>query len=826
MKGAAHRGIGMALHKILTTVALTAGLMLLSACDSAKERAEKHYQAGLSYLQSGDVDRALVEFRNVFQLDGSHREARRAYAEAERGRGNLREAFSQYLRLVEQYPDDHDAQKALATIAADAGDWKTAQRYAGEALRQSPQDTDVMAVKAAADYAVAAEANDAGAIVATSQKARDLLKTAPANVLLHRVVIDDLIRSQHFEKALAAIDATLRLAPDDRALYAQRLSVNAALGDDAAVEAGLIDMVDRFADAPEMAEALVRWYESRDEIDKAEAFLRSRITPGAPDQDRVLQLVRFLSEERGAQAAVAELERVIAEGAPSPVYRAARAGFVFDLGRRDEAIAEMQDIIKNAKPSPDTQRTKVGLARMLTTVGNTVGARALVEEVLQEDSGDAEALKLKANWLVLDDQVGEAIAILRRAYDQNPRDASILTLMAQAYERDGNRDLMRESLSLAVEASNRAPAESLRYAQLLASENKLIPAEGVLIDALRIAPGNVSLLVPLGQIYAAMQDWARAASVATELEAQKDPAAAPAAQSLRAVILAGQNDTDQAIGYLQGLVTEGKGGLDAKVAILRAHLANGQTDKARAYATSLLAENPDDPDLRFIDASVRALTGDAAGAEERYRKLLDEDKSRVAAWMALARTILADPDRFDEADAAIDRALAAVPDSAELKWAKAGFLERRGDIDGAIAIYEDLYKQNSANPVIANNLASLLSSQRTDPDSLARAEVIARRLRGSDMPPYQDTYGWIAYQRGNYADAVKELEKAVQGLGDDPQVRFHLAMTYLKLGRQPEALAQFNEVLARAEAADSRDFVATARQERARLEADGVTVGN
>lgn len=816
----------MALRKILTTVALTAGLMLLSACDSAKERAEKHYLAGLEYLQSGDVDRALVEFRNVFQLDGTHMEARRAYAEAERDRGNLREAFSQYLRLVEQYPDDHDAQKALAAIGAEAGDWKTAQRYAGEALKQDPDDADLKAVKIAADYAIAAEASDAGAIVATSQQARDLLEATPGNLLLHRVVIDDLIRSQDFDKALVAIAEALRLAPEDRALYAQRLSVNAALGDDAAVEAGLIDMVDRFADAPEMAQALVRWYESRGEVDKAEAFLRSRIAPGAPDQDRVLQLVRFLSEERGPEAAVAELDRVIADGATSPVYRAARAGFIFDLGRRDEAIAEMQDIIKDAEPSPDLQRTKVGLARMLTSVGNTVGARALVEEVLQEDSGDADALKLKANWLILDDEVGEAIAILRRAYDQNPRDASILTLMAQAYERDGNRDLMRESLSLAVEASSRAPAESLRYAQVLASENKLIPAEGVLIDSLRIAPGNVSLLVPLGQIYVAMQDWPRAANVATELEAQTDPAARPAAQSLRAAILAGQEDTDEAIGYLQGLVTEGKGGLDAKVAILRAHLANGQNDKARAYAANLLADAPDDPDLQFIDASVRALTGDAAGAEERYRKLIEEDKTRAAAWMALARTILTDPKRFDEAHAVIDAALAAVPESGELKWAKAGFLERGGDIDGAIAIYDDLYQQNSANPVIANNLASLLSSHRSDPDSLARAEVIARRLRGSDMPPYQDTYGWIAYQRGNYADAVKELEKAVQGLGEDPQVRYHLAMTYLKLDRQPEALAQLTEVLARVEATDSRDFVASARQEKARLEADGVTVGN
>ena len=65
---------------------------LLSFCDTAEERADKHFQSGLELLEEGDVDRALVEFRNVFKLDGQHREARLKYAEAERARGNLREA--------------------------------------------------------------------------------------------------------------------------------------------------------------------------------------------------------------------------------------------------------------------------------------------------------------------------------------------------------------------------------------------------------------------------------------------------------------------------------------------------------------------------------------------------------------------------------------------------------------------------------------------------------------------------------------------------------------------------------------------------------------
>jgi hypothetical protein len=63
--------------------------LLLAGCESSEERAEKHFQDGVELLEAGDVDRALVEFRNVFQLDGTHKEARRLYAQAEIDRGNI-----------------------------------------------------------------------------------------------------------------------------------------------------------------------------------------------------------------------------------------------------------------------------------------------------------------------------------------------------------------------------------------------------------------------------------------------------------------------------------------------------------------------------------------------------------------------------------------------------------------------------------------------------------------------------------------------------------------------------------------------------------------
>ncbi len=816
----------MNLRKTLMPLILTASLAVLAACDSSEERAEKHYQSGLSYLEAGDVDRALVEFRNVFKLNGAHKDARRTYAEVERGRGNLREAFSQYLRLAEQYPDDLDAARALAQIAADGSDWETAGRFAAKALELSPGDTGLTSIRIAADYGRAIDGNDVSALLKAADEARELRRTQPDNILLRRVVIDDHIRAQDYDDALRALDDALALLPDDRSLRAQRLTVLAALGDNAAVEASLIDMVGRFPDAPEMETTLVRWYVARNEFDKAEAFLRKQVATDTPDQAKVFNLVRFLAEQRGSDAAVAELERVISSGQDAPAYRSARSAFIFDLGRRDEAIESMRDMLKDAPASEETRHSKIGLAQMLNVVGRSDEADALLEEVLAEDPGDTEALKLKAGRLILGDSVGEAIAILRRALDQSPRDAQILTLMAQAYERDGNRDLMRESLSRAVAAANRAPDESLRYAQFLANEEKFLPAEGVLIDALRIAPGNVRLLTALGEIYVRVQDWPRATSVASALEALNDASAQSVARQLRAAVLAGRDDTDQAVKYLQGLVDQGDAGLAAKVAILQTHLDTGDTEKARAYSTSLLATDPDNRDLRFIDASVRNLTGDPAGAEAILRDLVEDDPQLLPGWMALIRVVASDGTRLQEASHLVDTALESLPDSGDLRWAKAGLLERNGDFEGAIAIYEDMYRANSANPVIANNLASLLSNHRSDPDSIARAEVIARRLRDSTIAPYQDTYGWIAHLRGNHVEAISNLEQAASVLTDDPIVHYHLAMAYLAKDRRSEALTRFHKVVELLKPEDDRAFAIKAREEVARLESEGVTVGN
>jgi tetratricopeptide (TPR) repeat protein len=811
---------------VLSRIFPVLGLVLaLAACQSAEERAEEHYQNALRLIEEGDFDRAAVEFRNVFQNDGQHREARMHFARMLRDTGDERQAYSQYLRLAEQYPDDAEARIALAEMAIGGQDWAEARRHGERAIELAPEDPSVPLIALNLSYADAIEAEDEPARRQVADEVRTRLQETPDNLLLRTISIDSALRDREFERALAEIDAALAVDPDDRRLHNGRLAVLAQLERTEEIEAQLRDMIARFPDDTELSGSLVRFFMARGESGKARDFLRE-VAETAEDParrtDARTATVQIVLQQEGPEAALEEIDAILGdveEGDALATFRALRAGILFDQGERDTAIAEMEALLDGELSTEMSGRMRVTLARMLMAVGNQVGARALVDEVLAADSTQADALKMKAAWLIDEDETREAISLLRAALDNDPDDVQALTLTARAHARNGDRDLAREFFALAVEASNSAPEESLLYADILVAEERFLAAEEVLIGALRLAPGDRRLLAALGEVYIGMEDWPRAEQVEETLRRQENEAAQRIAAGLQASRLAAQGNMEDAIAFLEELAGQGDGqDLAAEIAVVRARLAGGDADGALAYLDNLLAENPDNFTLRFVNATVASAIGDYARATSIYRDLIETRPQVEQVWIGLIRSLYAQGD-IEGAEAALGEGLEVLPEALNLLWAQASFRERQGDYDGAIELYELMYDRAPGQPVIANNLASLISTYRADEESLERAYAIARRLRGSDFAPFQDTYGWIAYRRGAYEEALEHLEPAAAVLSDEPLVQFHLGMTYAALGREDDALVRLRRALELAGPEDDRPQFETARNEIARLEA-------
>ena len=773
-----------------TGFVLASSLALLAACESAEDRAEEHFQTALELMETGDFKRATIEFRNVFKLNGQHKEARLTYAKMQRDRGQISDAYGQFLRLVEQDPENFEGQLALAEMAVQIGNWGDVERHGNAAIKLDPENPSARATQAALAYRAAVTGNDAEARAQAIETAQALLKQTPDSFAAQQLIIDSLIRDQNWQGAREALDASIGYYPDMQALYTLRLSVVNEIGDTAAVEAQFQEMITLFPEDNAIRSNLLQWYLSQNNIDGAEAFLRAQIDPEDDTPDTTLSLISFLAQARGAEVARTELDKIIAAGGRDMlVFRTLRAALAFDMGDQEAARAELEDLVSgDPAPSSELNDAKITLARMEFTDGNSVGARAYVEEVLEADPSHVEAMKMKSGWLIEGDQTGDAIVILREALGHSPRDAELMTLLARAHERNGSRDLMAEMLALAVEASGNAPDESLRYANFLSGNDQGLSAEDVLLDSLRLQPQNLELLGALGTLYLRQQDWGRAEGVINRLNRLSNGQAI--ANELSARKLAAQGQEDDLIAFLEGLPAD-QGG--SRMGLIRAHISRGNVEAALTEIDSALEEAPDDLAMRFVRASVLAGSLKFDESETAFRAILKDAPESERTWMALYRVKLA-RGAPDAAAKVLQEALTALPASPQLLWARAGELEQARDIDGAIAIYETLYAQNSNNLILANNLASLLATHHDDADSLQRAWQIGRRLQGSDIPAFQDTYGWIAYRRGDLETALAHLEPAAEGFPGDPQVQYHLAATYAARGDTEAALAQFQKV--------------------------------
>lgn len=789
--------------------AIVAALALLVACDSAEERAEKHFQNGMRLLQEGDVDRALVELRNVFTLDKNNLEARIAYADAARSVGNIPEAYTNYLRVVEQTPDNHEARLALVQMAIEAQNWEEAERHGAALVEANVEIEGTQAAKLALEFRKAVLDDDSSRIRDLTREAETLYETRREDPILQRMLIEGYSRDGDIDAALEVADVALATFPENQQLYLVKAQLLDRKGDPEAVEQHLREMVRRFPEEDRTKSILIRQLASRGELDEAEAFLREELEASDAPRDSHVTLVTFLQQTRGDEAALAELDSAIETYDDPRLFRALRAGILFDTGNAEAAVTEMQAVVDSSEPGDETDRYKVTLAKMLLVVGNEVGARQLVEDVLSTDPGQVSALKMAARWSIDADDPEGALRQLRLAMDRDPEDAEAMTLMAEAHQRSGNPELAQDLLALAVEASGNAPAESIRFASLLTDQERYRPAEDVLVRALRVSPGNPQVLELLGRIHLATEDWARAAQVEETLRRQETPQTTRAADALQLQIVARQEGRDSAIAFLEGLNSEDSGNAAATIALIQARLAENDAEGALELASKLAEEYPDNPRAKMVLVNTLFALKDFEAAERVARETLQAGPNADASLQLLR--ILGAQGRVDDARATLDAALQATPEDENLLWVQASLLERENDFDGAISVYERLYERDTGSLIVANNLASLLATYRQDDESLQRAFNVARRLNGTEVAPFQDTYGWILYRRGEHGEALTYLEPAARALENDPIVQYHLGKVYEALGRTEDAAEAFARAVEIAPGDDPRRQIAEAR---------------
>ncbi len=766
---------------------LLAGLMMLTvaACDSPEEKATQHYNDGMAFIKEGNFVKAGIEFRNALQLKENYADGWYGLALVEENAKNWRKYAGDVLKAIELNPEHVPAQVRYGKIMLLSGRLEDALKTSDLVSKLAPEDSEVLALKAAVLYKLGDKENAVKAAISS-------LAVDPSNIDAIAVLAAERLENKDPDGAVAILDEGLSHSKDSIPLQITKIRALSSINKTDEIIKVFQELIAAYPENTEFKKSLMRFYLKNDQKVEAEEVVRNIAKENPDDVDAKLDVVRFVKTVKGDEEAVAELEHLINEYPDVYRYRFALASLAQIMNDGEKAQTILQSIVTDAKAPEDALEARNKLAQIEMSKGNTAEAETLVKEVLAIDQQNTNALVLYGALLVDEGKIEEAISNLRSSLKQRPESVRSSLLLAKAHEINGSLELAEDRFAAAYRYSKETPDIGLLYAQFFLRHSEAKRAEDLLEKIVQTHPRDKQALKTLAQVKLMQQDWAAAEELAEKIR-NIDDSDVTAFQITGAALAGMQNPDDSENAFEKAYEETPKAG-QSMVTLVQAYMRNGKVDKAESFLKSVLASSEDNYQAKLLLAQIEFGKRQNKEAVQLIQEAIAQDSSQEAGYVMLVKYYMA-TNQAKEAEKILIAGLEEQPDSFVLNLTQAGIYELNGNLTEAIATYEKMLKTRPNSEIVVNNLASLIADEAVDKEGLRRAYTLAKRFRSTKVPYFKDTLGWIHYRLGEYELAIPLLKEAAEQLPALPILQYHLGMAYKADNNKAEAMTALEAAL-------------------------------
>lgn len=775
----------------LRTVAVLFAAALLVACSSAEERADRYMAKAQASFEEGDLVKAALDAKNTLQIEPQNADARMLLAriaetEILTNPDKWREMMAQLQRVIELDPERVEARVKLAQLymrfLGGEGD-KTQvleliheQVEAAKAL--TPDDITVRTLEPMVAYHEANAAGDSAARDAALAEAERIFSEQPTNLLATSFVAGVYAR-QDPDRALQVIDQSLaaEVQPALRVLKIGLLQSQNRLTE---AEQEYLRLVDENPANNEVKYGLVKFYSDSGQLDKGEEVLRGLVAASPDDTQARLQLARFLAGKNELDEAEQFLRAEIQANPDEHQFSYMLAQMYLQQDRQEAAEELLQKIDAAAGNTDAGLQARNLLARVRLSQDRKQDAETIIDTVLADEPANAEALMMKSALELERGDTDSAISNLRTVLRNAPDSEQALTMMARAQIVAGSPELAKESYQKLVAQHPRNAAARRELARLMVRDRQWDDVRNLLVRGVQLHPDDVQMTRMLVDTLIRVEDWDTAQVEAERILSREETQ--PLGHYLQGRIHQARGRYEDSIESFKTAIGLQPRAIEPLTNLVRSYVALGRLGEAQAYIENFLSSNDDNVHAQTLLAEILARQERWEEAIAANDRALEIDSRWVPAYRNLIGLHLLRSD-LTAAENAAQGALEVLPDNADLNMLLATVYERQERFNDAIAIYEKEITRNPDLEVAVNNYAALVADHTEDPAQLGHALQLAQRFRNSDNPIFLDTLGWLMYRNGNYEDAVKLLESAVESAPGVPQLRYHLGMAYYKVDR-------------------------------------------
>ena len=776
-------------YKSFVIIVLTQLMLitLLGACSSSEEEQANYLNRAQEQYDADAFKKARLELRNVLQINPYNPQARYLLALIHARDANWREVSKNLSLAIEYAPDFIDARIKMGGLLYQFGpgaDDKTLEQ-ADAILALDPDNADAYTLRA---VVFQRQGEEADAI----HEAQLALDSVPGHVGASSVMVA-VYTDQDAELALAYIDTSIGINPSNSAAKEVKLRLMYAQDETAAAIALHNEII---ADDPEnMAyySRLMAYLSEKDLDDEADALLRNLATSPRDSINFKIWLAQALNRQNILDIAESTVKGFIIDHPEEYELRFALSR-IYMGSDRAATNNVLREVIALDVDGADAQQARASIAALAWVLDNDrATAEAMANEMLVIEEVNPMALYLRAIFRLLDNNNIGAISDLRTVLKSNPTWIDPLLMLGEAHTANGSIELALDAYRNALEVSPNNSTGVQKISQLLINQGNYTAAEPILTSHLEQFPANADAHILLIESYILQQRWNDALAVTRELEKQDQQLAKGI--YLRGRVLYASEEYPAAITAFEKVLQLESSAVEALTYLVKTMLKTGDVSGAQAYLLKHIEAYPQQVHPLELQGSVYLSSGDFDAAIESYRAALLIDPQRGSAHVALGRALQAKGDLL-AALKAYDDGLESSPKNVDLLTLKAGLLEALERYQDAVDGYNAVLAINKDEVIASNNLAMLLIDYFPSEESFARALQLTSKFEDTNIAVLLDTRGWLYYHMEDYVSAKRVLNRAVEADGDESIFRFHLGMTYYRLGDNTSAKMELEKSLA------------------------------
>lgn len=629
-----------------------------------------------------------------------------------------------------------------------------------DAHRDAPRFLPLSAYLAFARYAHVLRFGEDSDAQARAKVLLDAVRGEDADVVELRMAraLEQAVTGQ-LEPARKQLTALAKARPKSVELWTSLGELELRAGDAAAAEAAFRHAEEQSA-SPWTSFGLARSAFALGQPDTARAAADSVLERDPTHAGARLLLAELAWQRKDEAAALAHVEPVLADPKVSSADRLLGQVLLGDIhlgrGRLSKAEAAYEAALAL---EPKDYRALCGLGDAYFEAGRYTAALARYEAALTTDAERVPAQLGVARAKLHLDKAREAREALTALLQKNPKHAKVALWLGRALEKDGDRAGAEKAYRVAIDAGGVSDEAALAYvalAQLLRQGGQLEEAASLLTQALQKLPDSAPLHRGLGEVALSQGRYEQALG---EFNAARklDPADVGVLFSI-GVCHRKLNQFEEASRVFSEVakLDPELPGLPLERGLLLEQ--SGRTEEALREYESALAKAPEDADLMLRVGCARVAARDGAGARPLLQKVVEKRSHSAEAHHCLGRAYFLE-EKFLEALQSLQRATELDPNRAEyfvyVAW-------------------------------VANAAGQVALAQQAIDVALSKDQGLG------------DAYwqkGVLLLRQGAALDALQAFDKALELRPSRYEVHADRAQAYYQLGREVEALSEWQKAL-------------------------------